>query len=388
MSRTEPLDRLLDKEGLDAFMMREDSDDADMYYLTQFPRSDPFIFLRQDGESTIIVSQLEYSRAEDEAEVDNVVSTGEFDLEEAEDRRKEMLKQVVDRFDLERLAVPEDFPLKPAEELREHVELEPVENQVMEARKTKEPGEVENLKQAQKATEEAMEHVKSMIQDTEVEDGELYLGGEPLTSEKVKRETRKFLLERDCSTPHGMIAACGEDSARPHSTGSGALRAGEPIVVDIFPKHDNRYFGDMTRTFVKEEMSEELWRIKEAVVEAREAAFDVLEQGAGVDASEVHDAVCDVFEERGFDTLRQGDTESGFIHSTGHAVGLELHEPPGLGRKEEELEAGNVLTIEPGLYIPGVGGIRIEDMIIVKENGYENFNSMSTEAELNESSKS
>jgi Xaa-Pro aminopeptidase len=382
MKRTEPLDRLLDKEDFDAFLMREKSDDADMYYLTQFLRSDPFIYLRQGGESTIIVSQLEYSRAKDEAEVDNVVSTREFDLEDAEDRSKELLEQVVDRFDLERVAVPEEFPLKLGDELREHIELEPVETPVMEARNTKEPEEVEKLKGAQQATEEAMRNVKSMIENADVEDGELFLEDELLTSERVKRETRKFLLEKDCSTPEGMIVACGDDSTKPHSTGSGVIRAAEPIVVDIFPQHESRYFGDMTRTFVKGEMSRELQKMKEAVEVARKAAFDVLEYGADVDASEVHDAVCDVFEEKGFDTLRQGDIESGFIHSTGHAVGLELHESPGISENEEELKAGNVLTIEPGLYIPGVGGVRIEDMILLKEDGYENFNSMIRDVEV------
>lgn len=382
MNRTEPLDQLLDEEGFDAFLMREDSGDADMYYLTRFPRSDPFIFLRKDGESTIIVSQLEYSRAKEEAEADNVLSTGEFDLEDADDRQTELIKQIIDRFEIEELAVPRDFHLELADKLREEIKLEPVEDRAMEARKVKSGEEIEKMRQAQNATEEAMEKVKSMIEDSDVEAGDLYLEGEQLTSERVKREVRKFLLERDCSTPEGMIVACGEDSAKPHSTGSGTLKAGKPIVVDIFPWHDNLYFGDMTRTFVKGEASEELIEMKDAVLEAQEAAFEVLEKGAGVEASEVHDAVCDVLEAHGYATLRQGDTESGFIHSTGHAVGLELHEPPGISENDEELGDGNVLTIEPGLYLPDKGGVRMEDMIVVKEEGYENFNSMDKELEV------
>lgn len=382
MSRTEPLDRLLDEKDFDAFLMRESSENANMYYLTQFEVSDPFIYLRKSEDSTIFVSQLEYSRAKEEAKVDEVISTGEFETEKDGDRTANVIEAVADKSDIDRLAVPNDFPRDLADVLRQEIELEPVENRVMEARKRKEAEEVENLKKVQKATEEAMQEVKSMIEDAEIRDGELYLEDEPLSSGKVKRETQKFLLEKDCSTPEEMIVACGEDSAKPHSVGSGVLKSGEPIVVDIFPKHENRYFGDMTRTFVKGDMSEKLQEMKDAVIAAREAAFEVLEQGAGVDASEVHDAVCDVFEERGFDTLRQGDTESGFIHSTGHAVGLELHEPPGLGRKEEELKSGNVLTIEPGLYLPEIGGIRIEDMILVKEDGFENLNSMSIELEV------
>lgn len=382
MNRTEPLDRLIEEKDFDAFLMRESSENANMYYLTQFPRSDPFIFLRQNGESRIIVSQLEYSRAKEEAKVDEVLSKDEFATEIDGKRTANLIEVVADKSDIDRLAVPNDFPLKLADELRDEIKLQPVENRVMEARKVKGEEEVEQLRTAQKATEEAMQKVKSMIEDAEIRDGELYLEDEMLTSEKVKREARKFLLDKDCSTTEGMIVACGEDSAKPHSTGSGVLKAGKPIVVDIFPQHENRYFGDMTRTFVKDKMSEELREMKDAVMKARKAAFKVLEQGAGVDASEVHAAVCDVFEERGFDTLRQGDTEFGFIHSTGHAVGLELHETPGIGRKEEELEAGNVLTIEPGLYLPEIGGVRIEDMILVKEDGFENFNTMNREVKV------
>ena len=381
MNRTEPLDRLIEEKDFDAFLMRESSENANMYYLTQFPRSDPFIFLRQNGESRIIVSQLEYSRAKEEAKVDEVLSKDEFATEIDGKRTANLIEVVADKSDIDRLAVPNDFPLKLADELRDEIELQPVENRVMEARKVKGEEEVEKLRTAQKATEVAMQKVKSMIEDAEIRDGELYLEDEMLTSEKVKREAQKFLLDKDCSTPEGMIVACGEDSAKPHSTGSGVLKAGKPIVVDIFPQHENRYFGDMTRTFVKDKMSEELREMKDAVMKARKAAFKVLEQGAGVDASEVHAAACDVFEERGFDTLRQSNTEFGFIHSTGHAVGLELHETPGIGRKEE-LEAGNVLTIEPGLYLPEIGGVRIEDMILVKEDGFENFNTMNREVKV------
>lgn len=382
MDKTGPLDELLDDSDFDAFLMREDSDDSNMYYLTEFGRSDPFIYLRKDGESTVIVSQLEYSRAKDEAEVDRVLSTGDFDTDGAEDRRKELLHQVTERFDINKLAVPEDFPFKLADEMREEVEVKPVEDKVMEARKVKSEEEIKKLKTAQEATEEAMKHVEEIIEKSEVRDRELYLEGELLTSGRLRRKIKKFLLEKDCNVPHQTIASCGKDSAKPHSVGSGPLKAGKPIVVDIFPEHENRYFGDMTRTFVKGEASEEVKQMREAVLGAQKAAFNVLENGAGVEASEVHNAVCDVLEEHGYDTLRQGDTESGFIHSTGHAVGLELHEPPSISEKDEELKAGNILTVEPGLYLPEIGGVRLEDMILMTENGFENFNSMDKELEV------
>lgn len=374
MKRTENLDQFLEESDFDAFLMRASSEDADMYYLTQFSGSDPFIFLRKDKESTIIVPDLEHTRAKEEAEVDRVVSVSEFDVGKSD--TDDLLRQIVSQFDIDRLAVPEDFPLKNADKLRESIELQPIENMAMRGRRQKTAEEIEKLRKAQDITEEAMRKAEETVRSADVKNGELFLEGEPLTSERLRREIRRSLLENDCATPHGTIAACGKDSAKPHSTGSGVLKADEPIIIDIFPRHENRYFGDMTRTFVKGDAPEEVEQMHKAVLEAQEAAFEILEQGAGVKACEVHDTVCEVLENHGYRTLRQGKTDSGFIHATGHGVGLELHEPPRIAENKDELEEGMILTIEPGLYIPEVGGVRIEDMIIVKEDGYENLNSM------------
>jgi Xaa-Pro aminopeptidase len=138
----------------------------------------------------------------------------------------------------------------------------------------------------------------------------------------------------------------------------------------------------MNRTFLKGEASDEIKRMKEAVLESQQAALEVLEKGAGVKANEVHNKVCDILENHGYETLRDNDTESGFIHSTGHAVGLELHEPPRISGNDTELKAGHLLTIEPGLYVPELGGLRIEDMVLIKEDGYENFNTMDKDLEI------
>lgn len=376
MERTGPLDDLLEEENFDGFLMRGDSSDPDMYYLAGFEASDPFIYLRTGGKSILLVPQLEFSRAKEEAETDEVISTSEFVDGESrgEGGRADMIAGVLERYGIERLAVPEDFPLGLAEELSGKVDIEPVENRVMEARKLKTESEVEKLEEAQSVTEEAMQEMERMLEEAESRDGELYLEDEPLTSERARRKLQVFLLEHDCTTPEGTIVACGEDGAKPHSRGSGVLEEGKPVVVDIFPRHGNGYFGDMTRTFVKGEPGEKTENMHCAVKKAKEAALTEIE--AGVKAVEVHSAVCDVLEEHGFDTMRKGAEEEGFIHSTGHAVGLELHEPPRIADSDTELEAGNVLTIEPGLYYRDTGGVRIEDMILVTEDGYENFNSM------------
>lgn len=385
MPRESSLDNFLQSKDFDAFMMQDTSANSDMYYLTGFEASDPFTYLRKNGESIVLVPPLELSRAKDEAEVDQVVSTSKYadgDPREDEEKQINTLIAFLEDFNAGKIAVPQDFELGLAEDLRDReISLKPVENQVMKSRKQKEPEEIDVIREAQKHTEDAMAKVGDMISNAEVRDDELYLEGEVLTSERIRREIKKFLLDRDCGTPEEPIVASGADSAAPHKTGSGPIKPGEPVIVDIFPQH-RKYFGDMTRTFLKGDPSEEVQEMYSAVKQALEAALEVLEEGAGVNSSEIHGKVCDVLEDHGFQTLRDGDIESGFIHSTGHAVGLDLHEPPRLGDNDAELEEGNILTVEPGLYMPELGGMRIEDMIIVQENGYENINSMSWDMKL------
>lgn len=388
MDKKAPLDSFLDSNGFDGFLLREDSSSSNLYYLTELEVPDPVIFLRTRGKSILVVSQLEYSRAKEEAKVDEVISSSEFLSGESRNDENATVNTIVkllERFEIRKLAVPDDFPLGLYTELEdelENLEIEPIEDRVTEARKIKSEKEIEKLKKAQKVTEEVMERVESIIQESNMRDGKLFLEDKPLTSERVKKKIKPFLLENDCSVPEETIVACGKDSAKPHSTGSGVLEPNKPIVVDIFPKHKSRYFGDMTRTFVKGEARKETKDMKKAVLKAQEAAFEVLDTEETVKASEVHNKVCDVLESHGYDTLRDKEVDEGFIHSTGHAVGLELHETPRIADNDDELEPGMILTIEPGLYYSEHGGIRIEDMVLVTEDGFENFNSMHKELEI------
>lgn len=379
MEKTGPLDEFLESSKFDAFLTRDDSSNANLYYLTRFEAPDPMVYLRTERKSILLASPLEYSRAREEAEVDEIVNTSSFkDGDNRGDKNSqiELIERFLERYNVEKLAVPGDFSLKFAEKLRENgIEVSPIEDKVVEARKIKSGEEREKIRNSQQITEKAMKKAESMIEKAETRNGKLFLEGEPLTSERMKKKIRYFLIEQGCEVPEETIVSCGKESAKPHNTGTGALEPGGPIIVDIFPRHE-KYFGDMTRTFVKGEAGEEVKEMKEAVLEAQKAAFEVLEEGAGITAEKVHSKVCDVLEDHGYNTLRNGDGESGFIHSTGHAVGLDLHEPPRIADNEDELKEGMILTIEPGLYLPEIGGTRIEDMVLVKEDGYENFNSM------------
>ncbi len=386
MSWEETVDVKLEEKKLDGFLMIDDSSNASMYYSTGFKASDTFTFLHTDGKSVLMVPDLEKSRAEKEADVDKVESTSRYrkgDTRGDEESQVRVLEKFLKEHGVEKLGVPKDFELGKAEKLREKgFEIETTEDFIQECRIQKTEEEVEKLREVQQITEEAMQKVENMIEESEVQDEELYLNGEKLTSERIKKEIKVFLLEKECETPEDMIVASGAESADPHSTGSGPIKEGETIVVDIFPRHSSLYFGDMTRTFVKGESSGEVRKMYEAVQEALEKALKFLESGAGVSAEELNDKVCDVLEEHGYQTPRQGEIESGFLHSTGHGVGLDLHEPPRLGPGGGELEPGTVVTVEPGLYIPEIGGVRLEDMVLITEDGYENFNSMNKELEV------
>lgn len=375
MERTAAIDRLLQEKKYDAFMIHDDSSSSrDLYYLSGFEASDPFTYLRTDGKSILVVSQLEFSRAREESRVDEVLKTSELSGE------GNVFDNLAEEFGIEVLAVPGDFPLGMAEEMDTCVEA--VESDVvMEDRKVKSRKEQQKLRKAQEATEKAMEKAEKLLKRADVRDRVLYLDGRPLTSERLRSLIKIHLIENGCEVPEETIVSSGRESAKPHATGEGLIKSGEPVVVDIFPRKDN-YFGDMTRTFVKGNADEEVQDMKEAVLEAQKAAFQMLEREKEVKACDVHREVCEVLEEHGYSTLRDEDTEKGFIHSTGHAVGLDLHEKPVLAENEDVILPGMVLTIEPGLYLPETGGVRIEDMVLVTEEGYENFNSMSKDLEL------
>jgi len=373
------LDDLLDERGVDGYLLHDDSELADQRYLSGFDAPDPFTTL-YDDEVHLLVSGLEYGRARKEAR-GSVERTADYDarakIEEYGDA--EGHHRVVAAFlaahDVGSVAVPSAFPVGLADGLRDlDVEVNADhEDTVGRIRATKTETEIDWMRESQRANEKAMATAERMLRDAEPDvDGVLHLDGEVLTSERVTEEIEVSLLRNGCALAE-TIVACGADAADPHDRGSGPLYEDEPIIVDIFPhSKETGYFADMTRTFCVGEPSETIREWYDLTEEAMDAAFEVLE--AGVSGSAVHDAVCDVYEGAGWPTLRSDESaETGFIHSTGHGVGLDIHEYPRVSTAENELEDGMVVTIEPGLYDPEHGGVRIEDIAVVREGGYENL---------------
>jgi len=377
-----PLDEALETLGVDGYLMDDGATLADQQYLTGFDAEDPFVSLYTPEETALLVSTLEYQRATTESRADAVTNWADYHDEDGDQDRHEMIVEFLADFGVESVAVNERFPLFTADGLRD-AGIEVVvddETTVEDIRATKTDEEVEWIQSVQRANEDAMRAAETLIANAEVgEDDVLLHDGEPLTAERVKEEIEVTLLRHGCGLDD-TIVACGEQCAVPHDRGSGPLRADETIIVDIFPRSkDTRYHSDMTRTFCRGTPTAEARAFYDVTQQAKEAALDAIEDGmrgeGSITGSDVDDAVCDVYEDAGYPTLRQDRTaDTGFFHSTGHGVGLEVHEAPRVGQHADEaLEPGHIVTIEPGLYDPDVGGVRIEDIVVVTEDGYENL---------------
>ncbi len=246
-------------------------------------------------------------------------------------------------------------------------------------RRSKGAREVEHLRRAQKVTEQAVEMACRMIGSAKAgADGALMSGGEALTSELVRAQVNIFLLNHGMDTSDSIVAG-GPQGGDCHERGSGALRTGQPVIIDVFPRDPaTLYCGDCTRTVVHGRIPDVVRDMHAAVVEAKRAAIGATR--VGVTGEAVHEAACAVFRARGYaiglPTKDSPRERISYAHGTGHGVGLEVHEPPLLAEGGPALVVGDALTIEPGLYSPAVGGVRVEDMVIVREGGCENLNSI------------
>jgi len=370
------LDAYLDHEGLDGYLIDADGANADQRYLSGYDAPDPFRTLYRPAGISLLVKNLEYGRAKTESDGDAVRRPTDYGVGTYADREgdNDAVAAFLKEFDAGSIAVPDRFPVGTADALRERgVIVEPdLEGIVSEIRAIKSAAEIDEIRTAQRANEAALRVAQELITAAEIDGEQLVSEGEVLTAERVKAAIERELLEHGYALDETIVAGA-EQGADPHNRGSGPLPAHSPIVIDVFPRSKaTRYHADMTRTFVRGDVSAEVRERFDLTKEALEAALVAIEPG--VTGETVHEAVCDVYEAAGHPTLRSDETtETGFFHSTGHGVGLEIHEGPRVGPGGAELEPGHVVTIEPGLYDPDPGGMRLEDLVVVTENGYENL---------------
>ncbi len=355
---------------------------AEMRHQLPLVVPDPFLYLEVDGVRHAVVSSLEQPRI---AELDPalVVHTlEEYGIDEllagAAERHEAELEVSVRA--CSRLAgdeaphVPSEFPLELADRLREAgVEVEPDHGLFEARRRVKSGAELAGIRRAQAAAEAGMSAARELLRAAAPAAGGVVAGAEPLTCERLRDVVRDAIVAADSTAEH-FVVAHGPQTAVGHEFGSGRIEAGEPVVLDLWPR-DNQSgcFADMTRTFVVGEVPDELRRYHELSLEALQRSHAAIRAGAA--ASDVYGAACEPFERAELATQRTkrpGEVlDHGFYHSLGHGVGLEVHESPVLGRSPDHLIAGDVVAIEPGCYRPGFGGCRLEDLVHVTAQGGE-----------------
>jgi len=362
------------------------TESSDILYASGFNAADEFLYFELEGKRFAVVSSLEYQRARAEAlrGVEIIECSDIARSFPREERRQHPAVLVSRKFGVTRWLVPQSFPLGHAEKLRAAgVEVVPAAGNFFPERAVKSEREIVSIRGSMAATEDAMRQVEAFLRESKVRpDGLLELNGEVLLCEWIRAEIEASFKRKGFSAFRTIIA-CGRDGSAPHCIGSGPVRAGEPLVADIFPRSDRTgYWGDMTRTFVKGKASPVVLRAFKAVLRASEEVLKVLR--AGRPGSEYHALAARILESEGFRTERGADgLPRGFFHGLGHGVGLDIHEDPRLAPSGvTPLEPGNVVSVEPGLYDPAWGGIRLEDLVVIRADGCENFCTMPKELEI------
>jgi Xaa-Pro aminopeptidase len=346
---------------------------------------DPLLLaVRDDGRTQILTSSLEAARIEfarPDAEIVLLDALGFYDMladgtprDEAE---LEAVLRAVRRWGIERATVPPDLPVAVADKLRGAGIAIDVDAKALEARRrAKTAAELEGIRRAQHAAERGMTAGRALIKGAAASDGLLEHDGKPLTAEIVRDAIRAECAAAGAPAPPDIMVV-SLFAGGGHDPGSGPLPAGKPIEIDLWPCDEaSGCWADMTRTFVGAgEVTDEVAKLRDIAREALEAAREAARPG--VTGRALYDAACDVVERHGYPTQRTrkpGETlDHGFYFGLGHGVGLEVHEPPGLGLSgHDELVAGDVVAIEPGIEgIEGIGGVRFEDLLLITEDGSE-----------------
>jgi len=366
----------------DAVLIYADSfRSADMRQAVPLGVPDPFLYAEENGTRHVFVSSMEATRLRElglfdvhvpeELGRDELIASGIGPRE----LEAQLSLRAVGSLGLKRASVPANFPVWLADRLRaDGIELAVDQDLFDDRRRAKTAAQLAGMKRAQRAAEAAMDACRELLRRAEIRGDDLLLDGQQLTVERVKAEMSVVFAAHD-TTADEYIVAPGAQGAVGHDMGSGPIRPGTPLVVDIFPRDNaSAIYTDMTRTFVVGDVADDVREWHRLCKEALDAA--VAEIRVGVEARAVFDLTCDIFEAAGEPTQRTkqpGETLSdGFFHGLGHGVGLEVHEAPGLGRlANKTLLAGDVVTVEPGLYRAGYGGVRLEDIVLVTENGAE-----------------
>ena len=355
------------------FLIASSETSADMLYATGFRAPDAMIFLQTEEEKLLLLSDLEVDRGRAQANVDRVDSYSEF-AERVQGRKKNAPTQAavlaawLRENSSEKVIVPADFPIGIARDLKkEGIRLKPSKGLFFPGRETKSPSEVRAIEAALRIAEAGMARAMEVLAAAVPrKDGRLFFGRRVLTAELLRVEIETTIVRAGGEARGDTIVAGGEQACDPHGRGMGPLRARELIIIDIFPRDARSgYYGDITRTVVRGAASSAQRKLWETCLAGQKMAAEKMKPG--VPGVGIHDEVKSYFSEQGYPTERRNGRWQGFFHGTGHGLGLEIHEAPRFAAAT--FLPGHVMTIEPGIYIPGLGGVRHEDVALVTDRG-------------------
>ena len=351
--------------------------DANMLYAVGFFVPDPFIFFQHREKKFAVLSDLEIDRAKKQAHVHRVLSLSLYQRKLRQLGKPATLIDVLDLIFRERgirsLIVPANFSALLSDQLRaKGYSVQIKRDPFWPERETKNRVEVAQIAESLRIARLGLEAGIRMLKRTRTKrDGYLYLNGTRLTSEMLKTAVNTTIMAQGWLPSHTIISS-GNQCVDPHHEGSGPIKANTSIIFDIFPRSQhNGYFGDLSRTVVRGRASDKLKEIYATVQAGQQIGYRQIRHG--VNGKEVHQNILALFESRGFHTGRINGRMQGFFHGTGHGLGLDIHEPPRIAPVDAILRAGHVVTVEPGLYYLGVGGVRLEDVVVVTAKGNRNL---------------
>jgi Xaa-Pro aminopeptidase len=358
-------------------MVSASEGDSNMLYAAGFFVPDPFIFFQHKNTSYVVMSDLEIDRAKRQARADRVLSLSQYQRKLRKLGKVPATIEVLDLLFRERgirsLIVPANFSALLADQLRAkgfslHIKRDPFFAQ----REIKTNEEVRRITESLRVARLGLEAGIGTLKRSKFgRDGYLYLNGAKLTSETLKTAVNTTIMAQGWLPSHTIISS-GNQCVDPHHEGTGPIKAHTSIIFDIFPRSQkNGYFGDLSRTVVRGRASERLKKIYATVQEGQQIGFDLIRDG--VNGKEVHEKILELFAARDFPTGKINGRMQGFFHGTGHGLGLDIHEAPRIAPVDATLKSGHVVTVEPGLYYLGVGGVRLEDVVLVKTKGNRNL---------------
>lgn len=361
----------------------DSENNADVLYLSGVFIPDPFLSIITEKHTYAVVNRLEYNRVLQTSKYDKVLLLEDICRKAAASLRLpleqigpgELMIYFGRYFQVNQIEVPSYFPAAHYKKLFEAgYRMKVFEGDFFPERAEKVQAEAQAIRRGNIAAAAGIRAAENVLRAGTIRGNRIIYEGKALTSDRLRTIVDQVCLTRGGISNHTIVAG-GRQACDPHEAGRGFLKPNELIIIDVFPRiQQTGYHGDMTRTFLKGQASPAQRALVQAVRTAQMAAMEAVQ--AGVPTADVHEAACAVFRNQGFITERRKSGFVGFIHSTGHGLGLDIHEAPRLSKGTEKLQTGHVITIEPGLYYPEIGGCRIEDVVWVNDEGHEKLSRM------------